>query len=369
MTTRPCRTAGEGVTVGAMGAGLAGRSTTGRLVSAFLAALLVAAWVVPGTARAADARVEEAQARRAERQARLDEIYQRLAELESEAEQLEAQLATLTQQQAVEQEQAAQAAGSLGLRVREAYMQGDTDPGLALLASGSAEEAADRARMLGLLASRSRGDFEDADAARVRTEAATAAVVATQATLEARRAELQAAEAEGRALVAQAEAEERSASQAALAQAGRSGRYVGPGGGPGRVVGDVGCPVGGNPSYRDTWGAPRSGGRSHKGTDIFEDRGVSIHAYENGVVTRKNNSSVGGTSLYMTGDSGNVYYYTHLAGYVEGVDEGTRVTAGQHIAFNGDTGNARGLPHLHFEVRPGGGGSVNPYPYVARACG
>jgi murein DD-endopeptidase MepM/ murein hydrolase activator NlpD len=97
--------------------------------------------------------------------------------------------------------------------------------------------------------------------------------------------------------------------------------------------------------------------------------GTPIYAYENGTVTRMNGNRLGGISLYLAGDSGNLYYYTHLSGYVGGLGAGQRVTVGQHIAFNGDTGNARGIPHLHFEVMPGGGGNVNPYPYARRACG
>jgi murein DD-endopeptidase MepM/ murein hydrolase activator NlpD len=81
------------------------------------------------------------------------------------------------------------------------------------------------------------------------------------------------------------------------------------------------------------------------------------------------NSSLGGISLYMEGASGNLYYYTHLSGYASGASIGGSVSAGDLIAYVGDTGNAAGIPHLHFEVMPGGGSNVNPYPYVLRACG
>ena len=66
--------------------------------------------------------------------------------------------------------------------------------------------------------------------------------------------------------------------------------------------------------------------------------------------------------------NGTEFFYAHLSGYA--VPTGIRVRAGQLVAYNGQTGNARyTAPHVHFEVHPGGGAPVNPYPYLKRVCG
>ncbi len=43
------------------------------------------------------------------------------------------------------------------------------------------------------------------------------------------------------------------------------------------------------------------------------------------------------------------------------------MTAGQQIGWNGDSGDAHGNPHLHFEVHPNDGGDVDPFKHLKRA--
>ena len=141
--------------------------------------------------------------------------------------------------------------------------------------------------------------------------------------------------------------------------AGTSPRAAGSG-----YVDSIICPVLGGSAYGDTWGAPRSGGRRHQGTDMLAPTGTPLQAVVGGEVVHRSNA-LGGVTISLLGDNGNRYYYAHLAAY-EGVPG--RVEQGQVIGFVGDTGNATGIPHLHFEIRPGGGVPVNPYPSV-RAAG
>ncbi|MGH9134911.1 MAG: M23 family metallopeptidase, partial [Ilumatobacteraceae bacterium] len=124
------------------------------------------------------------------------------------------------------------------------------------------------------------------------------------------------------------------------------------------------CPVAGPSAYGDTWGAPRSGGRRHQGVDMLAPAGTPLQAVVSGTVEHHANT-LGGVTMALFGDNGNRYYYAHLSAY-EG--EAGRVEQAQIIGYVGDSGNARGTPHLHFEIRPNHGVPVNPTPSV-RAAG
>ena len=144
---------------------------------------------------------------------------------------------------------------------------------------------------------------------------------------------------------------------------GGNGSFPGGGnvyGGPAWV-----CPTGSAAApFADTWGAPRSGGRRHQGVDMIGTRGIPVLAVVDGVAEARQNA-LGGTTIWLTGVDGNGYYYAHLDGYLK---LGS-VTAGTPIGILGQSGNAQfSIAHVHFEVHPGEGPAVNPYPTVAAHC-
>jgi len=157
----------------------------------------------------------------------------------------------------------------------------------------------------------------------------------------------------------------RAAAAAAAARANSTGRAAGldPGTTPGFL-----CPVDGSPSFINSWGFARSGGRTHKGVDMFDPRGTRLQAVTSGYVKLRT-VNLGGLVSYLYGDDGNLYYYAHLDSHPSGLGDGQRVAAGDTVGLLGNSGNARYTsPHLHFEIRPGFGSAVNPYPTVRHYC-
>lgn len=132
-------------------------------------------------------------------------------------------------------------------------------------------------------------------------------------------------------------------------------------------------------NFWDSWGARRSGGRSHRGIDIMAPRGSEVLAVADGEIADFGHSRLSG--YFLTVDHGNGWTttYMHLNNDTLGTDDGeggtwtaiyptltvgADVIAGEVIGYVGDSGNAEDTqPHIHFEVKYDGT-KINPYPYL-----
>ncbi len=136
-------------------------------------------------------------------------------------------------------------------------------------------------------------------------------------------------------------------------------------------------PVVGEATFTDTFGAARSGGRSHEGIDIMAEKMAPVVAVADGTV-----GWLGTSCCYfeILHDDGYSSWYIHLNNDTAGTDDGegwgiadwiepgVPVAAGQLIGWVGDSGNAEGTaPHLHFELRDPEGAALNPYESLLEA--
>jgi murein DD-endopeptidase MepM/ murein hydrolase activator NlpD len=114
------------------------------------------------------------------------------------------------------------------------------------------------------------------------------------------------------------------------------------------------------------WHFPRSEERLHEGTDIMAPFGTPLVAVTDGVISRTDyDQRLGGVIVWLRGDNSISYYYAHMQDIAPRIAAGKRVIAGSVIGTVGDSGNAQGgSPHLHFQVHPGGGEAINPYPLL-----
>ena len=120
------------------------------------------------------------------------------------------------------------------------------------------------------------------------------------------------------------------------------------------------------------YGAPRNG-RLHKGIDYGKRKGIPVHASETGKVVGSQNNK-GGYGLVIViyhnpfapeGYSRHIYtLYAHLSSV--NVHARENVKKGDPIGLTGDTGSAKGNPHLHFEVIEAGGKGLNWFSAAGR---
>ncbi|HVE93396.1 MAG TPA: peptidoglycan DD-metalloendopeptidase family protein [Acidimicrobiales bacterium] len=319
----------------------------------------IATAAAPASARQLTAQVDAARKRANAAAAKLNRATSELARAESEISKLRAKSAANRKQ--IDELQARLKVYA----VRQYTSGGQTGTGIAV------DDAAQLSRNRFLMRSVTLGSADELDAYRV----ARSDEALTEASLEKRVAErrkvvtrLRSDQAKvtaelaslGKSLKALQAIAPKRASRAGAAPAPAAARLTG----SVVVTGAWTCPVQGARAFTNDWGNPRSGGRRHKGTDIFAASGTPVAAPVAGTVSYRN-GGLGGLSFYLSGVDGNTYYGAHMARTgAEG-----RVAQGTIIGAVGSSGNARGgSPHLHFELHPGGGAPTNPYPTVRAHC-
>lgn len=97
--------------------------------------------------------------------------------------------------------------------------------------------------------------------------------------------------------------------------------------------------------------------RCHTGLDFAAPSGTPISSVAGGVVSAAGWAGAYGNRTVVTLEDGTELWYCHQLDI--GVRAGDDVVAGQVIGRVGSSGNSTG-PHLHLEVRPGGGDPVDP---------
>ncbi len=134
--------------------------------------------------------------------------------------------------------------------------------------------------------------------------------------------------------------------------------------------------------FIDSWGAGRSGGRSHIGVDLMAPKSSPVYSIAEGVITRIARGTNAGAFVVIQHGSGWESKYMHLdtdepgtgngrggleTAVAPGLAVGSFVDAGTLIGFVGVSGNARHTdPHTHFELHRDGR-AIDPYSLLVEA--
>lgn len=118
-------------------------------------------------------------------------------------------------------------------------------------------------------------------------------------------------------------------------------------------------------AYRITASFGQAGSRwsrDHTGVDLAAPSGTPVASVAAGTVTHAGRAGAYGLKVEVTHADGTETWYAHLSRIDVAV--GQSVEQGGSLGAVGSTGNSTG-PHLHVELRPGGGGPVDPVEALA----
>ncbi|MGO4753113.1 M23 family metallopeptidase, partial [Streptomyces sp. 2MCAF27] len=104
----------------------------------------------------------------------------------------------------------------------------------------------------------------------------------------------------------------------------------------------------------DMWSA------DHTGQDFAAPTGTPVKALHGGTITSAGWAGSYGYRIVIKLNDGTEIWYCHLSSMVR---TSGSVTTGEVVGRVGATGNVTG-PHLHLEVRPGGGSPIDPMPWL-----
>lgn len=310
--------------------------------------------------------MSELQARMEELQGELNAGQARIEELRTDQDLLERRMKSADARVEVLRSEQKKLRRAATRRARELYMTGNSEMLEALLGSSDIGDLMDRTEVLSQVSMDDTGAFIKLARSQAELEKLNEQLIADRARLARAREEL----AEQNDLL-QSRFEEVSAEydrlKASLMKASPAPAPARVASAPAPVVrpsGGMTCPVGGATSFIDSWGAPRAG-HTHQGVDMMGSYGTPLVAITSGTITYAAYDGSGGNMIFLSGDDGHQYWYMHNQ---QNLVTSGHVSVGQQIATLGDTGNAAGTPHLHFEYHPGGGAAINPYPLVASLC-
>jgi len=341
---------------------------TSQVLRTALVALMLALITVPLVSSRAmgEESMSELQARMDELQGELNAAQDRIEELRTEQDLLQQRMEVADARVAELKSEQGKLRGVVTRRAQELYMAGSSEMLEALLGSNDIGDLMDRTEVLSQVSLDDSGAFIKLARSQAELERLDEQMIADRARLAGAEERL----AEENDLL-QSRFEEVSAEyerlKAALMKAAPAPAPQVASSGPAPVVRSTGgmtCPVAGAVSFIDSWGYPRAG-HTHQGTDMMAAYGTPVVAITSGTITYAAYDGSGGNMIFLSGDDGHQYWYMHNQ---ENLVTGGHVSVGQQIATVGDTGNATGTPHVHFEYHPGGGAAINPYPLVASLC-